>query len=161
MRKLLRKMLDSDAPAATLLVRLSVGAVFLSEGLQKFIYPAELGAGRFVKIGIPWPEAMGPFVGVVEIVCGALVLAGLLTRVAAALLVIDMVVALVSTKLPILLGRDILGFHVRKMPQYGFWSMAHEARTDWAMLLGALFLLVVGAGRLSVDARMARRRSAP
>ncbi|WP_437908277.1 DoxX family protein [Sorangium sp. So ce327] len=157
----LRKMLDSEAPSATLLVRLSVGAVFLSEGLQKFIYPAELGAGRFVKIGIPWPEAVGPFVGVVEIVCGALVLAGLLTRVAAALLVIDMVVALISTKLPILLGRDILGFHVRKLPQYGFWSMVHEARTDWAMLLGALFLVIVGAGRWSFDARLARRRSAP
>ncbi|WP_437977350.1 DoxX family protein [Sorangium sp. So ce295] len=157
----LRKMLDSEAPSATLLVRLSVGAVFLSEGLQKFIYPAELGAGRFVKIGIPWPEAMGPFVGVVEIVCGALVLAGLLTRFAAALLVIDMVVALISTKLPILLGRDILGFHVRKLPQYGFWSMVHEARTDWAMLLGALFLVIVGAGRWSFDARLARRRSAP
>lgn len=161
MMKHLRKMLDSEAPSATLLIRLSVGAVFLSEGLQKFIYPAEIGAGRFVKIGIPWPEAMGPFVGVVEIVCGALVLAGLLTRFAAALLVIDMVVALVSTKLPILLGRDLLGFHVRKLPQYGFWSMAHEARTDWAMLLGALFLVVVGAGRWSVDARLARRRSAP
>lgn len=160
MMKHLRKMLDSEAPAATLLVRLSVGVVFLSEGLQKFMYAAELGAGRFVKIGIPWPEIMGPFVGVVEIVCGALVLAGLLTRFAAALLVIDMVVALVSTKLPILLGRDLLGFHVRKLPQYGFWSMAHEARTDWAMLLGALFLVVVGAGRWSVDARLARRRSA-
>ncbi|WP_437551480.1 DoxX family protein [Sorangium sp. So ce367] len=161
MIKHLRKMLETEGPAATLLVRLSVGTVFLSEGLQKFIYPAELGAGRFVKIGIPWPEATGPFVGVVEIVCGALVLAGLLTRVAAAPLVINMVVALVSTKLPILLGRDILGFHVRKLPHYGFWSMAHEARTDWAMLLGALFLVVVGAGRWSIDMRLARRRSAP
>ncbi|WP_438018086.1 DoxX family protein [Sorangium sp. So ce315] len=161
MMKHLRKMLETEAPAATLLVRLSVGTVFLSEGLQKFIYPAELGAGRFVKIGIPWPEAMGPFVGVVEIVCGALVLAGLFTRFAAALLAIVMFVALLSTKLPILLGQDILGFHVRKLSRYGFWSMAHEARTDWAMLLGALFLVIVGAGRWSVDKRLVRRRGAP
>lgn len=161
MMRPLRKLLDTEAPAATLLIRLSVGAVFLSEGLQKLIYPAELGAGRFARIGIPWPEAMGPFVGIVEIVCGALVLAGLLTRLAAALLVVVMVVALISTKLPILLGHDVLGFHVRKLPRYGFWSMAHEARTDWAMLLGGLFLVVVGAGRWSVDGRSARRRSAP
>jgi putative oxidoreductase len=158
--KHLRKMLDTEAPAATLLVRLSVGTVFLSEGLQKFIYPAELGAGRFARIGIPWPEAMGPFVGVAEIVCGALVLAGLLTRFAAALLLVVMGVALVSTKLPILLGEDVFGFHVRKLSRYGFWSMAHEARTDWAMLLSALFLLLVGAGRWSFDAVLRRRLDA-
>ncbi|KYF53611.1 DoxX family protein [Sorangium cellulosum] len=158
MLKISRKILDTRAPGATLLIRLSVGAVFLSEGIQKFLYPADLGAGRFARIGIPWPELMGPFVAVVEAGCGALVLAGLFTRLAAAPLMAVMVVALVSTKLPILLGEDVLGFHVRKLSRYGFWSMAHEARTDWAMLLGALFLLIVGAGRWSLDARLARRR---
>jgi uncharacterized membrane protein YphA (DoxX/SURF4 family) len=137
----LNHFLATNAPRATVLIRLLVGAVFLSEGVQKFLFPGELGAGRFAKIGLPAPEILASFVGVVEIVCGALVLLGFLTRLAAILLVIDMVVALLATKLPILL-------------EEGFWTMAHEMRTDWSMLLGSLFLLVVGAGPWSIDARL-------
>jgi len=74
------KMIRTSAPAAVFLVRLIVGPIFLSEGIQKFLYPDENGVGRFAKIGIPWPEFTGPFVGVVEIVCGTLILIGLLTR---------------------------------------------------------------------------------
>lgn len=153
-----RDLFATHAPKATILIRLLIGAVFLSEGIQKFLYPAVLGAGRFAKIGIPAPELTGPFVGVVEIVAGSLVLLGLLTRPAAALLAIDISVAILSTKLPILLARDLGPFHLAKLDRYGFWSMAHEARTDWSMLLGSLFLLIVGAGAWSVDARLARRR---
>lgn len=142
---------------SVILIRLLVGGVFLSEGIQKFLSPDDLGAGRFAKIGIPWPEVMGPFVGVVEIVCGALILIGLFTHLAAAPLIIDMCVAIVSTKAPILLGHGFWGFKLREMPAYGFWSMAHEARTDWAMLLGAVFLLIVGAGAWSIDTARARR----
>ena len=145
----------------TILIRLLVGCVFLSEGIQKFLYPDEVGAGRFAKIGIPFPEAMGPFVGVVETVCGALLVIGLFTRLAAVPLIIDMCVAIVSTKVPILLGHGFWGFSLREMPRYGFWSMAHEARTDWAMLLGALFLLIVGAGPWSVDAGLSRSLPSP
>jgi uncharacterized membrane protein YphA (DoxX/SURF4 family) len=123
------------------LIRILVGAVFLSEGIQKFLFPKDLGVGRFVKIGIPAPQVMAPFVGVVEIVCGALIILGLLTRFAAIALIIDMLVAISTTKIPILLNS-------------GFWVMAHEARTDYAMLLAAVFLLIVGAGRASVDARI-------
>lgn len=144
------------APGATMLIRLAVGGVFLAEGIQKFLYPAELGAGRFARIGIPAAELMGPFVGVVETVCGSLILLGLFTRPAALLLVIDMLVAIISTKVPILLGRDFGPFAVRDLDRYGFWSMAHEMRTDWAMLLGSLFLILVGAGAWSVDARRSR-----
>ena len=158
MNRALDRLLRSTAPAATILIRLSVGAVFLSEGIQKFLDAATRGAGRFAKIGIPFPDAMGPFVGGVEILCGALVLAGLLTRLAAAPLVATMVVALVSTKLPILLGHGFWGFSLRQLPEYGFWAMAHEARTDWAMLLGALYLLRVGAGPWSLDALVRVRR---
>lgn len=153
----MKRLLSTCAPRSTVLVRLTVGSVFLSEGIQKFLYPAELGAGRFAKIGIPAPEIMGPFVGVVETVCGALLILGLLTRLAALPLVIDMCVAILSTKVPILLGREFWGFSLKDMPQYGFWSMMHEARTDIAMLLGALFLLIVGAGAWSMDAALARR----
>src|SRR5262245_17400595 len=115
------KLLKTDAPAATVLVRLVVGCVFLSEGLQKFLFPDSLGAGRFAKIGIPSPEVMGPFVGAFEVTCGALVLLGLLTRLAVVPLVVIMLVAIATTKVPIL-------------QQKGFWAMAHEARTDWSML---------------------------
>src|SRR5439155_26921840 len=96
---------------------------------------------------------MGPFVGCVEIVCGALLLIGLLTRLAAIPLIIDISVAIISTKVPILLGHGFWGFSLPKLANYGFWSMAHEARTDFCRLLGSLFLLVVGAGtKWSLDA---------
>jgi putative oxidoreductase len=144
------------APAATLLIRVMVGAVFLFEGIQKFLYPAAVGAGRFERIGIPYADLLGPLVGGVEIVCGALVLLGLLTRLAVLPLLGIMAVAFVTTKLPILLGQDLGPFQVRELPYYGFWGFAHESRTDFSMVMGSLFLLLVGPGGLSLDAR--RRR---
>jgi uncharacterized membrane protein YphA (DoxX/SURF4 family) len=150
----MQRLLASDAPPATLLIRLAVGGVFLSEGIQKLLDPAALGAGRFAKIGIPWPELTGPLVAGFEVVCGVLVLAGLLTRLAAVPLIATMAVAIVSTKVPILLGHGFSGFSLSQQGSYGFRAMAHEARTDWAMLLGALFLLWVGAGPWSVDAML-------
>src|SRR6202047_539059 len=126
----------SRTAKAILLIRVLVGWVFLSEGIQKFLFPDSLGVGRFVKIGIPWPQLMSPFVGVVEIVCGALLLIGLMTRLAAIPLLIDICVALYSTKI-VALGKN------------GFWGTLHEARTDVSMLLGLIFLLLVGSGALS------------
>jgi putative oxidoreductase len=147
----LMKLMETHASAAVILIRLMVGGVFLSEGIQKSLYPAENGPGRFAKIGIPAPDVIAPFVGVVEIVCGALILLGLLTRLAAIPLIINMLVAIISTKIPILLGQGFWGFSLRSVPYYGFWGMAHEARTDFSMLLGSLFLLIVGGGALSLD----------
>jgi putative oxidoreductase len=114
-------------------------------------FPDILGAGRFANIGIPYPELMGPFVGIVEIICGTLIILGLLTRLAAIPLIVIMVVAIVSTKVPIVLGHDFWIFHLP-----GFWSMMHEARADFDMLLGALYLLIEGAGAWSLDAVLAR-----
>jgi putative oxidoreductase len=139
-----QKMFSTSAPAVVIVIRLVVGAVFLSEGIQKFLLPTDLGVGRFVKIGIPAPGFTAPFVGVCEIVCGVLILVGLLTRLAAIPLIIDMLVAITSTKIPIL-------------PKSGFWAMAHEARVDYSMLLSSLFLLVVGAGAWSIDARLSSK----
>jgi putative oxidoreductase len=154
----MNKLLDTSATRWTILVRLLVGlVVFVPEGLQKLLFPALLGAGRFAHIGIPWPELLGPFVGAVEIVCGALIIVGLLTRIAAFPLIVIMLVALVSTKLPILLGQDVWIFHVPVMSRYGFWSMQHEARGDLTMLLACLYLLAVGAGPWSLDTKLARR----
>jgi len=123
---------------AIIIVRILVGCVFLSEGIQKFLFSDSLGVGRFIKIGIPSPQVMAPFVGIVEIVCGGFILLGLFTRLAAIPLIIDMLVAISTTKIPILLEK-------------GFWAMAHEARVDWSMILGSLFLLIVGSGRWSLD----------
>ncbi|HKR15378.1 MAG TPA: DoxX family protein [Pyrinomonadaceae bacterium] len=152
--KTIRQLIATNAPRSVLLIRIVVGGIFLSEGIQKFLYPAENGAGRFARIGIPSPDVMGPFVGVVEIVFGILILIGLLTRLAAIPLIIDMLVAILSTKIPILLGHGFWGFSLRTLPYYGFWGMLHEARTDLAMLLGSIFLLIVGAGLWSIDARI-------
>ena len=156
---LFQKLIATNGPNSVVLIRLMVGGIFFSEGIQKFLYPAENGVGRFAKIGIPVPEVTAPFVGIVEILCGALILVGLFTRLAALPLVADMVVAILSTKIPILLGSGFWGFSLRSLPYYGFWGMAHEARTDFAMLLGSIFLMIVGAGLLSLDARLARRAS--
>lgn len=155
---LYRRIVESHIPSVVILIRLMVGSVFLTEGIQKFLFADEVGAGRFAKIGIPSPEVMGPFVGVVETVCGALILFGLLTRLAAVPLIVDMLVAILTTKIPILLGHGFWGFSLRSIPYYGFWGTMHESRTDLSMLLGSLFLLVVGAGALSVDALLAGAR---
>lgn len=118
--------------------RLIVGLVFLSEGIQKFIYPESVGTGRFIKIGFSNPEFWANFTGAFEIICGLLILLGLLTRLASIPLLIIMLVALVKTKIPILMDK-------------GFWSMAHEYRTDFAMTLLLIFLLCYGGGRFSLD----------
>ncbi|HOW73078.1 MAG TPA: DoxX family membrane protein [Phycisphaerae bacterium] len=153
-----RSIVVTDTTRWLILIRLMVGGVFLSEGIQRFLYPNELAAGRFLRIGIPVPDVMGPFVGVVETVCGAMVLLGLLIRPAALILLINISVAILSTKIPILLGHGFWTFSLPKLARYGFWSMAHEARTDFCMWMGLLFLLLVGAGALSVDAFMERTR---
>jgi putative oxidoreductase len=131
--------MNTTTPAAVILIRLMVGAVFLSEGIQKFLFSAEVGAGRFANIGIPAPDVTAPIVGGVEIACGTLVLLGLFTRLAAVPLIVIMITAIATTKAPILHDE-------------GFWKMAHEARTDWSMLLGCVFLLIAGAGPWSIDA---------
>ena len=143
---LFKRVTATNAPASTVLVRLMVGSIFLSEGIQKFLFPADLGAGRFERIGLPSPETLAPLVGGLEIACGALLIPGLLTRLAAFPLVAIISTAIATTKIPILF-------------KSGFWKMAHEARTDFAMLLGGLFLLVVGAGPWSVDARFQKNGS--
>ena len=152
-------VLGTRAPGWSILVRLLVGLVgFFPEGIQKLAFPDILGAGRFANIGTPYPELMGPFVGVVETICGTLIILGLLTRLAAIPLIIIMIVAIVSTKMPILLGHDFWIFHLPKLARYGFWSMLHEARDDFGMLLGSIYLLVEGGGAWSLDALLSRNR---
>jgi putative oxidoreductase len=137
---MLSSLQQTSAPAATWIVRWLVGLVFLLEGIKKFLFVAAWGAGRFARIGIPHPQFFGPFVGCVEIVCGFLLLIGLFTRFASIALLIDISVAILSTKVPILMKQ-------------GWWPAEAEARTDYSMFMGLLFLLIVGAGVWSLDAR--------
>lgn len=138
---MLKKIIQTDTSKTTLLIRLMVGAVFLSEGIQKFLFADTLGAGRFAKIGLPSPEFLGNFVGSFEILCGVFILIGLFTRLASIPLIIIMLVAIATTKAEVLADK-------------GFWEMLHGSRTDWAMLLGSIFLLIKGGGRWSVDNKM-------
>lgn len=118
-----------------------VGAVFFSEGIQRFLFPAKRGAGRFEKIGLPEPEFLGAFVGTFEILCGSLVLIGLLTRLASIPLIVIMIIAFGATKAKVLANG-------------GFWNMMHGSRTDWSMPLGSTFLLIKGGGRWSADQKL-------
>jgi uncharacterized membrane protein YphA (DoxX/SURF4 family) len=146
-----RRLLHAEGSAAAICIRLSVGLVFLSEGIQKFLYPQQLGAGRFERIGIPGATLWADVDGVVEIVCGTLIVVGLLTRIAAVPLLVDIIGAIVLTKVPELRPGGFLGVE-------GFWGMAHDARTDLSMLLGLIFLLWAGPGRLSLDAWLSHAR---
>jgi len=138
MTRLRQWLFDASAPRSVILIRLLVGGVFFSEGVQKFLFPAALGVGRFQKIGIPAPQFFGPFVGVVEIVCGALVIAGLVTRLASIPLLMNISVAIATTKIPM-------------FARSGLWATLHEARTDFCMFLGSVFLILWGSGGLSLD----------
>jgi putative oxidoreductase len=129
--------------SAILAIRFMVGAVFFLEGIKKFLFVEQWGAGRFTRIGIPAPHVMGPFVGAVEIICGLLVLLGPRTSLSAIPLLAVICTAIVTTKIPILI-------------KSGFWPMEAEARTDCAMLMGLIFLLLAGSGCLSLDAHFSR-----
>lgn len=157
----INRITATDNDRWRVLVRLAVGlVVFFPEGIQKLAFADILGAGRFAKIGIPWPDVTGPFVGCVEILCGVLIIVGLFTRLAAIPLIITMIMALISTKLPILLGHDVGVFHLSDIKRLGFWSAQHEARNDLTMLLGCVYLFIVGAGRWSLDRKVFGWRAA-
>lgn len=136
-----KKIIYTDNSKTTILIRVMVGVVFLSEGIQKFLFSDTLGAGRFEKIALPSPEFLGSFVGTFEILCGTLILIGLLTRLASIPLIIIMLVAIATTKSEVLADK-------------GFWEMMHGSRTDWAMLLGSIFLLIKGGGYWSMDKKL-------
>lgn len=146
-----------NAPTATILIRLMAGGVFLWEGILKFVYTNQ-GEGRFTKIGIPFPETMATFVGVLEIVGGILVIAGLLTRLISIPFIIEMLVAMLSTKIAIYFGTSPLPLPPVP-PQTGLWAVLHEIRSEYAQIMSAVFLLTVGPGRWSLDALLARKRS--
>jgi len=140
------KLMTTDGSRTTIIIRMMVGVVFLSEGIQKFLFPDQRGAGRFEDIGLPEPELLGYMIGGFEVICGTLVLIGLFTRFASVILIGIMLVAIATTKIPILMDD-------------GFWKMMHDIRNDWSMLLGSIFLLVKGGGNYSLDHLLFRRKN--
>jgi putative oxidoreductase len=129
----------------SILIRLTVGLIFLTEGIQKYLFPELLGTGRFLTIGFCHPAFWAYFTGTFEIICGTLIIIGLITRLASISLIIIMITAFISTKLPILIHK-------------GLWPWAHEYRTDFAMTLLLLYLLIYGAGELSFDSNISEAK---
>ncbi len=141
MKRLLTTIFSTGNDCRSVLPRLIVGLIFLSEGIQKFLFPESVGMGRFEKIGFANPVFLASFVASFEIVCSVLILFGFSVRIAVIPLLIIMISAIATTKIPILLEK-------------GFWPMAHESRTDFAMTLLLLFLLIYGAGKWSLDSKI-------
>ncbi len=146
-----------DGPTATLLLRLMAGSVFMWEGIMKFVYP-NLGIERFTKLGFPLPHLTASLIGAWEIVGGVLLMFGLITRAAAILFAIEMVVAILSTKIGLYLGTSPLALPLAP-PQIGFWAVLHEIRSEYAQFLTSLYLVIAGPGLLSLDARLQSARS--
>ncbi|MGH7779151.1 MAG: DoxX family protein [Candidatus Binataceae bacterium] len=130
---------------SVVLIRLSVGLIFFTQGILKYLDP-RTGVLRFARIGFPHPAFTAHFVGTFEIACGLLVLIGLLTRPACIVLLLVILTAISTTKIPELVN-----------PAQGFWFMVSDARTDFAMTMALLFLLSAGAGGWSLDAWITRR----
>ena len=128
----------------SLVPRITVGLVFLSEGIQKFVIPEVTGVGRFTKIGFENPEFLAYFVASFEVVCGLLLLVGILVRLTALPLFVIMETAIVTTKIP-------------KLFNEGFWTMAHASRTDFAMTMLLIYIIIYGAGKFSVDKMLEKR----
>lgn len=135
---MIRRILATEESGSVLFIRLMVGGIFLSEGIQKFVFPALLGAGHFHAIGFPMPYFSAYLDALVEIVCSVLVLTGLFTRFAVIPLLIITMFSVVALQTPVLFNQ-------------GLWVMLHAARTDWCMLLGTCYLLLKGGGRWSLD----------
>jgi putative oxidoreductase len=147
----------TDGPRSILILRLMAGGVFFWEGMLKFVYTNQ-GVGRFTKLGIPFPHVTANFVGGLEIVGGLLLLSGFMTRLIAVPFLIEMVVAILSTKISLYLGTSPLPLPPA-LPKVGIWAVLHEIRSDYAQILTTLFLLINGPGRWSLDALLGRSKS--
>jgi len=157
----LKRLFDprTEAPTATLWIRLMTGSVFFWEGVIKFVF-ANQGVGRFTKLGMPFPHLLAPSIATLEIVGGLLLIAGLFTRPLALVFIGQMIVAVLSTKVSLFLGTYPLAYPPVP-PIKGFWAVLHETRADWAQIATSIFLLLVGPGAWSLDAWRSKRSGTP
>lgn len=151
MKKVIRWFLEvpEETPSSTFLIRVMAGSVYFWEGVMKFVF-ANLGVGRFTKLGIPFPGFSANFVGGLEIVGGLMLIFGLFTRFISVPFIIEMIVAILSTKIPMYLGTSPLPLPPAP-PQIGGWAVLHEIRSEYAQIMCSLFLLIVGPGSWSLD----------
>ena len=148
-----------DGPKSTVLLRVMAGGVFFWEGILKFVYVNQ-GLGRFTKLGMPFPMFTADFVGGLEIVGGLLIMAGLLTRWIAIPFIIEMIVAMLSTKISLYLGTSPLPLPPAP-PKIGIWAVLHEIRSEYAQIMVTIYLLISGPGKWSLDALVANLRAIP
>ena len=146
----------TSGPKATLALRLMAGGVFFWEGLLKFAYVNQ-GVGRFTKLGMPMPEVLAPAIAVLEIVGGLLLVSGLGTRLISVPFIIEMIVAMLSTKISLYLGTSPLPAPPAP-PVMGGWAVLHEIRSEYAQIMTCVYLLAAGPGPWSLDALRLRRR---
>jgi uncharacterized membrane protein YphA (DoxX/SURF4 family) len=151
MKKLINWFLNPPVTGQStiLIIRLMAGTVFFWEGILKFVYTNQ-GVGRFTKLGFPFPETTAHFVAVGEIIGGLLLIFGLFTRITAFYFVIQMIIAVLSTKIDLYFGTSPLPLPPAP-PKSGIWAVLHEIRSDYAQILICLFLIIEGAGRRSID----------
>ncbi|HEX6251512.1 MAG TPA: DoxX family protein [Gemmatimonadaceae bacterium] len=152
-----RSILRTDAPAAVLLVRLAVGFTFMVAGSSK-LRDLSSTSGFFEGIGFPAPAELAAMVGTFELLGGMLVLLGLFTRIAVLPLIVIMIMAILSTKIPTLVGGPFGPFAAPRGPNTGLAAFLTASRLDFSMLMTTVFLLITGAGPTSVDAKLVQRR---
>jgi putative oxidoreductase len=143
------------ASSYVFILRFMAGSVFFWEGIMKFVFN-NLGEGRFTKLGIPLAAEAAHFVGIVEIVGGLLLIAGYLTRYISLVFIIEMIVAILSTKISMFMGTYPLAM-APSPPHEGIWAVLHEVRSEFAQLMTCLFLLLAGPGKFSIDNLMRKK----
>ena len=126
---------------ALLIIRAVTGIIFIAHGWQKlFVYGFGGVSGAFAHMGVPAPEVLGPFVALVEFFGGIALVIGLLTRLAALGLAVNMLVAMLLV-------------HIRS----GFFNPG-GIEFPLSLFAAALVLVFTGAGSLSSDRAVGARR---
>src|ERR1700685_4136573 len=151
MKKVINWFLHPPAAGQStiLIIRLMAVTVFFWEGILKFVYVNQ-GVGRFTKLGFPFPEVTAHIIATGEIIGGLLLLFGLFTRYVSFYFILQMIVAVLSTKITLYLGTSPLPMPA-VAPKVGIWAVEHETRSDYAQIMACLFLLIEGAGWVSLD----------
>ena len=134
-------ILNTGSDSKIIFVRVIVGLIFISEGIQKYVVITMLGPEFFSGIGFRNPVFWAYFTGAFEMSCGLLILVGFLTRVASVPLLIIMMVAFVTTKLSLL-------------TTHGFLTFAHEYRIDFSLTILLVLLMIYGGGKWSFDLKI-------
>lgn len=150
-RLLQTQLFQREVSPWAIILRIGVGLIFLTEGLNKFIHPSERGSGRFMELGFPAPELVANAIGIVEIIAGSMLLMGFLTRFAAIFLLGVALNAIILTKIPVLIGAPIGPFTGVDADFFGITGFMYEARLDFLNFMATLYLVAAGPDQRSLD----------